>query len=378
MDMNNLKVSIIMPAYNTEKYISEAIQSIFKQSYSNWELIIVDDGSTDDTLRIIKESSSLDDRILYLSQRNSGQSSARNAGLELASGDMVMFLDSDDMFVGINVFSTCINLISNGCEMVAFNSLWLPRTSRKNKTLSALQKVKKSQYCLTTPIYPSDSQIITVPDNKYAASFSNVCFGCFRRDIIENNNLRFMKGLIFEDWDFMVVYSSFCRKINFINEPFYCYRDNPTSSTKKMGVKVFDVFTIYSSLSEKLMARGLWNQYEEISSLKLMSSLPSFYENMRITISDPSIVNDYINRAHNLLRNLPDETFRKNLMISGNSDFLVWVRNGEVRNHEEFDKKRKKLKVLKWFLALPVVSHGIRLIPDKFKKNVRHFLLKVF
>lgn len=91
---SNVVVSVIMPAYNAERYIKESIQSVMGQSYSHWELIIVNDGSTDDTLKIIECFQ--DDRIIALSQPNQGVSYARNRALEMASGKYITFLDADD------------------------------------------------------------------------------------------------------------------------------------------------------------------------------------------------------------------------------------------------------------------------------------------
>ena len=93
-----MKVSIIMPAYNSDKYISEAIESVINQTFSEWELIIVDDGSTDQTGKTADDYSHKDLRIKVFHQLNQGVSSARNSALEKVSGDYVTFLDSDDIY----------------------------------------------------------------------------------------------------------------------------------------------------------------------------------------------------------------------------------------------------------------------------------------
>lgn len=93
-------VSIIMPAYNAEKYIEEAIQSVLKQTYTNWELIITDDKSTDDTEKIIKKYQDQDKRIkLYALSKNQGVANARNIAIQNAEGRYIAFLDSDDMWL---------------------------------------------------------------------------------------------------------------------------------------------------------------------------------------------------------------------------------------------------------------------------------------
>lgn len=97
--MTSPLVSIIMPAYNAGKFITESIQSVINQSYPHWELIIINDGSTDDTEEKVKSLQANNSRIVYVLQQNGGQGKARNRGLEEAQGDYIAFLDSDDLWV---------------------------------------------------------------------------------------------------------------------------------------------------------------------------------------------------------------------------------------------------------------------------------------
>lgn len=100
MPRNDDLVSVIMPAYNCEKYIADAIESVLKQTYSNFELIVIDDGSKDRTLEIIREYSNKDPRVKALqNEKNSGVSSTRNRGISLAEGEWIAFLDSDDIWI---------------------------------------------------------------------------------------------------------------------------------------------------------------------------------------------------------------------------------------------------------------------------------------
>lgn len=96
--MDNLMVSVIVPAFNTEKYIGKMIECVLAQTYTNLQLIFIDDGSTDKTSEIIKQYQGGDSRIEYYYQDNSGVSAARNFGLTKAIGDKVFFFDSDDTF----------------------------------------------------------------------------------------------------------------------------------------------------------------------------------------------------------------------------------------------------------------------------------------
>lgn len=94
--MNNPKVSIIVPCYNQAQYLTEALQSVLEQTYGNWECIIVNDGSPDNTEEIAQEWVSKDSRFIYLYKENGGLSSARNAGIAIAEGEFILPLDADD------------------------------------------------------------------------------------------------------------------------------------------------------------------------------------------------------------------------------------------------------------------------------------------
>ncbi len=99
MIKNDELISIVMPAYNCEKYITESINSVINQSYKNWELLVLDDGSKDETLNIINEFGQKDSRIkVFPNGKNMGVSATRNRGIDLATGNWIAFLDSDDMW----------------------------------------------------------------------------------------------------------------------------------------------------------------------------------------------------------------------------------------------------------------------------------------
>ena len=124
--MNDL-ISIVMPVYNVEKYLEKAVNSVIKQTYKNLEIILVDDGSKDSSGVLCDELAKKDTRIKVIHQENAGLSAARNAGIKLATGKYIGFMDSDDL-IAENMYETLYNaLIKNGaklamCDYTPFSS----------------------------------------------------------------------------------------------------------------------------------------------------------------------------------------------------------------------------------------------------------------
>lgn len=116
-----MKVSIIIPVYNVEQYLKRCLDSVTEQTYKNLEIIIVNDGSPDNSEIICKEYEKKDSRVLYLKQQNGGLSSARNSGLKKATGDIILFLDSDDYINKRLVEFVCIAFEKCQCDIVEFN-----------------------------------------------------------------------------------------------------------------------------------------------------------------------------------------------------------------------------------------------------------------
>ena len=111
-------ISIIVPAYNKQDSISETLQSIFAQSYNNFEIIVVDDGSTDSTKELIE---TYNEDITYIYQENQGQGAARNQGIKVAQGDYIVFLDADDYWE-LEFLQTCYDFLESHPELVAVNT----------------------------------------------------------------------------------------------------------------------------------------------------------------------------------------------------------------------------------------------------------------
>lgn len=222
------KVSIIMPAYNVETTIGKSIESVLSQTYRNIELIIINDGSTDQTLKIIQQYQSKDSRIKYESIQNSGVSIARNMGIEKSSGDYLMFLDSDDFF-SHDAVSTLLKVSKNySADMVSgsYKKVDLDKTFDQNTCLDegvyTIDRIEKDIYPF---LFSSKSLKDLVP--------LTFCTKLYTRKLVKDNKINFTPNLkIGEDKLFTI--KCFLKTNKFVylpNEYVYHYVTNNTSVT---------------------------------------------------------------------------------------------------------------------------------------------------
>lgn len=196
-----------MPVYNVEPYINEAIISILSQTYRFFELIIINDGSTDASLSIVQHHAHLDSRIKVISQENKGLSNARNTGLKFSKGKYIYFFDSDDVLKH-NTFSICINYINHmELDLIAFSGSKFTTDATKAEYHPFFSKPN-----ILTPLYGQDLLIKLISMNSYSSS---VCLYLFSRQLIESIDLLFDEGFIHEDEGFTpLLYCSAKRSIS--------------------------------------------------------------------------------------------------------------------------------------------------------------------
>ncbi|MDI3545691.1 MAG: hypothetical protein PWQ43_868 [Rikenellaceae bacterium] len=157
----NILVSIIIPVYNGEKYLADTIQSVIDQTYKNWELIIVDDGSTDNTSNVVKQFN--DSRISYIKKNNTGVSDTRNLGAMISNGEILCFLDADDIWLPENLEKKVEKLINEPQGVLVFSSMYLWDERGDYKTCKTTKKFLEDDWekfrRLIAPTIPSSAII---------------------------------------------------------------------------------------------------------------------------------------------------------------------------------------------------------------------------
>lgn len=227
------KLSAIIPVYKAEKYIHKCLDSIVNQSFNNWELIIVDDGSPDNSGVICDEYAKKDKRIRVIHKINEGVSVARNIGLEIATGEYVTFVDSDDYLEG-----DCFSLVENAVsDLLVFESI----------SYNSQNKIKKWYDINDDHISDNNKKIDFI--KKYISVFvlDGPCAKFFKRDVI--GNIRFPEGQrLGEDNVFMLTFIKRCSTIDTITGCYYVIDDHYSNSYNKYMMSAKDASSYFANI----------------------------------------------------------------------------------------------------------------------------------
>jgi len=254
--MNEICVSVIMPVYNTVEFLDDAIGSIIQQTFKDFELIIINDGSTDESLIKLLEWEKSDSRIRVFSQNNLGLSATRNKGLSYAKGEFIYFMDSDD-YLNPDALGTCVNHAKTGhLDLVFFNADILGEMGESKKNYGFNYERKKTIPFVVTTGSECLRQLLN--NNEF---FAPVWMLFVRRNLIENRNLSFETGIIHEDELFTVCVFLLAQRVVYIPKQFFLRRVRENS----IMTSNFTWFNISSYLK---VAKKLKLFVEEYSSHK--------------------------------------------------------------------------------------------------------------
>lgn len=229
-----MKFSIIIPVYNAESYISQCIDSVLNQSYPQFEILLIDDGSTDSSFEICKQYSKKDDRVFAFSQKNGGTSAARNYGLSQSTGDYILFMDNDDFWINdsmLEIINACLS--EKQSDILIFNSLIFD--DLKHKYLRKIVNLKRNQV-----LNKSKSEALSLLIKKDVMTRA-VWTKAINKQLIEKYNILFPVGMRNEDSDFTGYLIQYADSYDYLNECFYAYRKGHQSaqSVKQVSKETF-------------------------------------------------------------------------------------------------------------------------------------------
>lgn len=244
------KLSVVVAAYNVENYISKCFDSILKQTYSNLEVIVVDDGSADGTLKVCDAYSKKDKRIKVIHQDNQGVSAARNLGLSTASGSFVTFLDADD-FIHEQMYEKLINAIkTNNADIAMCGYQHAYENSDEVKVinevnLKKLEQEKIYEYLLKVGQSENKGEVKT--DN----IIGSVCRAVYSKEILKGIKFEYIP--ICEDMAFIIDVFDKNPKISVVDEPLYNYLQRQSSVVHTYNdKKIKNKILAYNIVSERI------------------------------------------------------------------------------------------------------------------------------
>lgn len=241
------KVTIIVPVYNVASYLNKCLDSILNQTYNNIEIIAIDDGSTDDSYKILKKyQDNNSDKITIIKQTNHGQAYARNIGLNNANGDYIAYVDADDYIDKAMIKSMMKKFDSNDIEIVMCD-YYKEFDSKNMEHIPLIQHFNASN------------------KKQYILGMTGPVCRIFRKELLVENKIKFPEGQIFEDIAVIPFVCALSKKSAYINEPFYHYvqRKGSSLNTVVYDKRLEDIYNALDILTQHFVKTKMYNEYKD-------------------------------------------------------------------------------------------------------------------
>lgn len=251
-------ISVIIPVYNVENYLKECLDSVTNQTLNNLEILCINDGSTDNSLRILNEYASKDSRIKIINQNNKGQASARNLGIKEARGEYIAFIDSDD-FIEPTMFEKLYTKAKNDnldivmCKIATYDNM--------------TGEVKDNAWYYMLGVFKDfDKDIFNHKDTKeFTCQIAVTPYNkIYKTSLLKDNDILFPEGLIFEDEKFFYDVYLRAKKVSLIDEFLYYYRINRKGSTVDIAKEndYTDIIPISKQVRETFKQTNNYEDYK--------------------------------------------------------------------------------------------------------------------
>ena len=299
--MKNLLISIIIPIYNAERYLRELLDSIYNQTFLNYEVILINDGSIDKSEDVCLEYVNKDNRYKYYKKDNSGVSDTRNYGITLANGKYICFVDADDLLSADYLQIFINNISEDEVQMVCCDFQRFYDEENIKLNLNDLEEGKIKEYS---------------NHDKFELLFSH-CYGylwnkIFVRDIILKNNIKFAKDIYMcEDMLFVFEYLKYINKVVFVDKKNYKYRIISGSASKSLrNIKWFTIFKAF----EKLISEN--SVYDKNIFNRIMYAYIFYLYEARYRLKFIKDNSNYLNIKNDINRRIKElKKFDYNLML---------------------------------------------------------------
>lgn len=299
---NENLISVIIPVYNAEVYIDKCIKSVLKQTYSNIEILLIDDCSTDNSFNICCDYMKVHNNIyVFQTEKNSGSASAaRNIGLENSNGDYIAFLDSDDFILPTmyeNLLNMCLeyNCDIAKCETIDIKNREEPIVAEKAQKLEIYKGID-----LMDSVFDKNPIFNVAPCNKL-----------YKKEVF--NNIRFPEKIIYEDEAIIMQVLYNATNVAVTDEILYCYYLSPKSVMRNsFSKKRFDIFNALDLRLDFLEKKGLFKIYQKtlVTEYRIACGIFCFLKNNK------SIDNKYLNIINQILNDKKFDDILKNSFFS--------------------------------------------------------------
>lgn len=257
MSEREKKVSVILPVYNTEPYLAQCLSSILEQTLQDFEILCVDDGSTDGSLALLRQYAQRDPRIRVLTQQNAYAGVARNHALRHAQGKYVAFLDSDDFFAPDLLEKTYRQCEQENADICAY--LAITYNQQTGKVEGRSRGIYKEELPENRPFCADD-----IPAHIFSALTDVVSNKLFRRSFIEAEGIRFLPLLCTNDQYFSYVALACAQRITVVEEIFYYHRLNHSGNTRtKRHLMPLSFYESWQAVAQTLKEKGRYEALEQ-------------------------------------------------------------------------------------------------------------------
>lgn len=269
MTHNEKMMSIIVPVYNVEKWLSQCIESIINQSYKNLEIMLINDGSKDSSEEICNYYQQKDQRIRILNQQNEGPSKGRNNGIKHSIGEYIMFMDSDDFLSDQTIVSKFVEILETSQSDFIYTTYCRFNDGDSSQITEILPLNIEDDFVKSHNGIEILSQLIRC-NSYHHAPYLKVC----RRDFLINNQLYFTEGLYHEDAEWTAKVFYYAKKVSVYKQPYYMRRMRENS--------------IMTSEDVKFIVRKLKDR------MKIAQDLVEFFDKIEEQEAKEIIMNDFI------------------------------------------------------------------------------------
>lgn len=359
------KISVIVPIYNTEKYLSQCLDSLLNQTLKDIEIICVNDGSTDNSEKIVQEYTKKDKRVRYIFQKNQGRSVARNTGLDAVKSSYLMFCDSDDWYDATMCEKMYDAITKNDVDFVCCGIKMeydIPNPTSK-KSDESYYRIKYTG-------------VVSVHDEMIDRIDGSSCNKIMKKEVLDKYNIRYPQGLDYEDFCLFFQLLSVSKKIYFLPAYLYHYRRHSDSimvSTFAGSIKAIDHLKIMEVIYHFLMEHNLFEKWEKCfysTYLKYFHAahhhLPIKNKHLAFDVAIPFMKK--MNSDRNNILPINEQMTWNSILNKTYSEYVKVIKIG----------KMKIIKISQEHSKYKVQFLGITLFQRKIKKNKKiYFVLYI-